>query len=102
MWINLILLFKSEVYPQSLEKYVLCGLVILYMGNWSCKVQTLSYYLSFTNLCGSDLFPDPDRKHWPMVPYLVCIFFTVDKTKLKGVFAKNERGYRLNAIKKRF
>ncbi len=22
--------------------------------------------------------------------------------KLKGVFAKNERGYRLNAIKKRF
>ena len=24
------------------------------------------------------------------------------KDKLKGVFAKNERGYRLNAIKKRF
>ena len=58
-----ILLFKNEVYPQSLEKYVLCGLVILYMGNWSCKVQTFSYYLSFTNLffSGSDLFLDPDR-----------------------------------------
>ena len=40
------------------------------------------------------------------------IFLTFDKAKtaldalfltdLKGVFAKNERGYRLNAIKKRF
>ena len=28
--------------------------------------------------------------------------FLVRLLKLKGVFAKNERGYRLNAIKKRF
>ena len=40
-----ILLFKNEVYPQSLDKYVLCGLVILYMVNWSCKVLTC--FLSF-------------------------------------------------------
>jgi len=28
--------------------------------------------------------------------------YTDLKTKLKGVFVKNERGYRVNAIKKRF
>ena len=28
--------------------------------------------------------------------------YSTEKMILKGVFAKNERGYRLNAIKKRF
>ena len=32
--------------------------------------------------------------------YIVKVFETPES--LKGVFAKNERGYRLNAIKKRF
>ena len=30
------------------------------------------------------------------------VVFEFKKACLKGVFAKNERGYRLNAIKKRF
>ena len=36
-----------------------------------------------------------DRKCWAL--YLIRFFYI-----LKGVFAKNERGYRLNAIKKSF
>ena len=32
---------------------------------------------------------------------ILLAFFVID-SNLKGVFAKNERGYRLNAIKKRF
>ena len=32
----------------------------------------------------------------------VNLYFEKNDQNLKGVFAKNERGYRLNAIKKRF
>ena len=35
-------------------------------------------------------------------PFLPLFNKPVSHINLKGVFAKNERGYRLNAIKKRF
>ena len=56
----------------------------------------------------------PDIKAQNFISYLLqitvktrknegkCFEILVQRKNLKGVFAKNERGYRLNAIKKRF
>ena len=56
----------------------------------------------------------PDIKAQNFISYLLqitvktrknegkCFAILVQRKNLKGVFAKNERGYRLNAIKKRF
>ena len=57
-------------------------------------------YLNYTKLIASrNLFGVPQGSIF--VP-LIFDYLKDLQTFLKGVFAKNERGYRLNAIKKRF
>ena len=41
-------------------------------------------------------------EYFTIIRNLIKILFFFINKWLKGVFAKNERGYRLNAIKKRF
>ena len=67
----------------------------------------------YTEICTS-IETTVQRYAWHIsFDHTFCVCYTVRKinnlqtilvlsNKLKGVFAKNERGYRLNAIKKRF
>ena len=73
-----------QIYPCAL--YSLC-IIYMYIVNPLCKGSIIVGFLQIFFF----IFLLQNERH--------CIY---RNGELKGVFAKNERGYRLNAIKKRF
>ena len=73
----------------------------------NAKRFNFTYYILFnlsTDLFHVSFFSTPRGKHKIDVTQFkrFKVHHMVQQNYLKGVFAKNERGYRLNAIKKRF